>query len=358
MKWSAPGCKGTFYCRGKNRIIYYYHERLRTSLKLLYSKKNKEIAADIIRQRELSGIVSLDPDKPRNLEEAWKLFKTNFKDRKAFNTINNTKLALNKLIGENIELQNINKISNAIEKNIVKTQILPRSVNSYLASLKAFFNWLKEKKYITDNPIRKSFQIKIPDKKIETYTDSELAAIFEYWKAKNFEFYLFIRFLYESAFRLKEAYNLKWKQILTGNKFNNVIFIPKSKYGDRKETFPMSDEIKNIFKEVLSYKNSHDKEQKVFTLTHKRNVSKSFDQTMKDLGIPKHLQYENGNGRALHTIRKTRITHWVERQLLSEVVVEKLSRDNYSTVRKYYANLENLDLMKYMKSFSELSEGS
>ena len=38
------------------------------------------------------------------------------------NTINNTKLALNKLIGENLNLDNSNRISNIIETNITKVR--------------------------------------------------------------------------------------------------------------------------------------------------------------------------------------------------------------------------------------------
>ncbi len=89
-------------------------------------------------------------------------------------------------------------------------------------------------------------------------------------------------------------------------------------------------------------------------MPNKCNINRSFDKVLKALAIPKRIQYASGNGRAIHTLRKTRISHWVEKQFLPETVVEKLSRDKYETVRRYYTNLDGITLSKHMKSFSEI----
>jgi len=356
MKWTEPGCRGRFYYRGKTKIIWYYIDGKRKSLKLKYSKKNKIIAAEVIRQEELSGIDRLESNRPQDLKEAWELFKNTFTGRKAKNTITNTKFALTSLIGDNYDLEESRKLTKIVEGNIQSSSLMPRSVNSYLASLKAFFNWLKENNYITDNPVKQSLKLKVPDKQIEIYSEDELQQIFDYWKTRNKEFYLFFRFLYETAFRLSEGLTLTWKQVKFGKKWHTDIFLPKSKFGDRKETFPLYDEIKTILEQVKSYSNGIATNSKVFTLPHRRNILKHFDRSLENLEIPKHVLYQYGTGRALHTFRKTRMTHWVEKQFLPEIVVEKLSRDNYETVRKYYVNLDNMQLHQYMKSFAELKK--
>ena len=354
-RWSAPGCKGVFYIRGKNKIIWYQIDRKRRSLGLIYGKQNKEIAADIVRKEELTGLSNLSINTPKNNSEAWIEFKESHTQKK-FNTINNTKLALNSLIGEDFNLDQLENISSIIEQRIISTTLSPRSVNSYLASLKAYFNWMIEKKYILENPIIKNLKIKIPDKKIEIYSDVELQAIFDFWKGKNTEMYLFLNFLYETAFRINEALTLKWKQVINANKWYDSIFLEASKFGDRKESFPLSEAIINILKQVKTYTEKPEQQNSVFSMPNKRNINKLFDNALKELEIPKRLQYDEGNGRAIHTIRKTRITHWVVKQHLPEIVVEKLSRDNYETVRKYYANLDIMDLQKHLKSFSDLKE--
>ena len=47
--WVSVGCKGKFYTRGKNKIIWYRRGTERKSLSLSYSVANKQIASEIIR---------------------------------------------------------------------------------------------------------------------------------------------------------------------------------------------------------------------------------------------------------------------------------------------------------------------
>jgi len=95
----------------------------------------------------------------------------------------------------------------------------------------------------------------------------------------------------------------------------------------------------------LSYKS---KINPVFSINHIRTVSKKFDKALIELNIPKHSVVELGNGRGLHAIRKTRIMHWAVVEKLPLIVLEKLTRDKYNTLREYYTNLNSQDYKKYI----------
>lgn len=86
----------------------------------------------------------------------------------------------------------------------------------------------------------------------------------------------------------------------------------------------------------------------VFSLPDMRHVSRLLDRSMKELGIPKQIISMPGTGRNLHTFRKTRITHWIVKQKLSLQTLEYLTRDNYRTLKKYYADMEHEDYRKYV----------
>lgn len=71
---------------------------------------------------------------------------------------------------------------------------------------------------ITNYEITKVFEpemkVKQTDKIIEIWSDSELNLIFNYFKKKDIKFYIFLKILYLTSFRVMELVTLSKKQIL------------------------------------------------------------------------------------------------------------------------------------------------
>lgn len=343
--WKYPGCKGRFYVRGQNNIIQYHYRNERKSLGLPYSIQNRKIAGEKILYYENRNLYVRD-NMPKKISEAYYYFENTFNKKKRPKTIINTKLAIRKFITTDYECVETDIIHDCIIYEINNSKLLPRSINSYLRSLKAFFNWcIRNKIMPNENPINTDMFIKIPDKMVDIFTAEELKKIFDYWKNKNKEFYYFIKFLYLTAFRKNEAKDLVWNQIWNNNNFRDEILLPKSKYGNIYETFPLADNLIDIIRKLKSWKK---KEGKVFILQDIRHLGRMLDKSMKEMDIPKKTYETAGNGRSFHTFRKTRITYWAVEEQLPIIVLEKLTRDNYQTLRKYYTKLEIKDYKKYI----------
>lgn len=359
--YKENGCKGTFYTRGKNYVIWYRLNHDRQSLQLRYSTVNRKIAADKIRMYENRDIYLKD-NMPAKISELWAFWKNEIGTKKADKTIIATKNGINKLLSSDLRLietelirsdikQRIsllykNSSANTIEINgIEEKKIGARTINSYLRSLRAFFNFAVRNLIIPYNPITSDMFFKTAEKYPDVFTDKELRKIFRYWYGKDKEMYYFLLFLYLTAFRKNEGKNLKWEQVIYDDTFRELIILPKSKYGNIYDTFPLADNIKKILTKLDNYET---KQNPVFTLKHIRNVSKDFDNSLIELNIPKHTIVSDGNGRGLHALRKTRITNWAVKDKLPLIVLEKLTRDKYNTLRKYYTNLDSQDYKKYI----------
>ena len=333
--WTFPGCKGRFGVRGKNQIIYYYINRRKYSTGLKYSAQNKKIAGQKIAKEETGGVWPPAPERSNLLKEEFNKFISIAQRSKSPGTINNYKRAYKFFFNDRrIDLNNKIKIKSIIESRLHYSNLSPVTLNSYLSRLKSFFNYLIEAETITDNPIKKIYFSKITDKPIEIFTSEELEKLFNYWEKRDEVFYLFLRFIYITAFRRNEAMNLEAKQYYNNGSYRENIII-RSKYGDRYQYFPITKKVKELLKKLPT-------SGRAFPYNSASSLNKKLARSMEILNIPKSTHQNSGYGRSFHTIRKTRITDWIKKGANINAI-EKLSRDNYKTVAKYYDAVKTSD---------------
>lgn len=344
-RWYFPGCKGSFYTRGKNNIIWYYNNGIRRSTGLQYSPTNRVIAGQEQAQKELR--IKLSPEKKRikTLGTAFNYFLDKTSHNKSKGTVDHYKNSFRAFFPDPDILLIEDDIIKANIKNKLNSGKLSRiTLKNYLVDIKAFFKFLKDEGIIDEVPITKQDIPKVPHKPIEIFTQSELEKILTYWESKDLRFYCFFRFIYKTAFRYNEAITLKWWQVKIGEEWRDKIILKKSKYGNIEEYFPLTDGIKEILNDIP------DKDQdKVFPweLSSKSYINRKFKNSLKELSIPIKTMDHAGYGRNIHILRKTRITEWIK-QGISVSGLEKLSRDNYQTLKRYYNAVETSDYTKFI----------
>lgn len=340
--WSMTGCKGRFYVRGKKNIIWYQDGRsYRISTNLEYSRANRQLAADKIRQMEMPGVVS----EARTIFSAFREFIELSKQSKTENTIRNYLISFKRLISQDFRLEYYLDIRQMIENNVQMNDanLSKKSLNLYLKNMRAFFNYLVEKEYMFKNPVLKSMYFKIPEKSIEIYTEEELHKIFNYLKyeRKKHHYYEYFKIIYYCALRRSELLNMKWDHVKDRNRFRPEIIIPKSKFGNRVDYFPITDELREYFEEIPQ------NTEYVFNINGNM-FNNALNKALIAMEIDKHTEIANGNGRAIHTFRKTRISEWLYKQNLELQIVSQLSRDSIATLMKYYAKMERKKLRDYL----------
>lgn len=341
--WSMPGCRGRFYVRGINNIIWYQSGRdYRVSTGLEYNRANKQLSADKIRQIEMPGVVSQTNN---TIFSAFREFIDYSKQTKTENTIRNYLISFKRLISQDLRLEYYLEIRKMIEDNVIKNQfnLSNKSLNLYMKNMHSFFNYLVEKEYMLKNPVLRTMYFKVPDKPIEIYTEEELEKIFNYLKyeKKKHSYYEYFKIIHYCALRRSELLNMEWDHIKEKNRFRSDIIIPKSKYGNKVDYFPLTDELKEFFANIPQI------DKKVFNLN-----GTMFDRAIRKaliaMEISKQTEIYGGNGRAIHTFRKTRISEWLYKDKLEIQIVSQLSRDSIATLMKYYAKMDRAKLKKYL----------
>lgn len=332
--WKFDGCKGSFFLRGKNNIIWYRRSRYtRFSTGLPYTQKNKLIAGQRIAKEETRDLPFLA--RKLTLKQAYSLYIEHIDKRTHENTKKNYIEVFNRVFPNQDILLDSYEIRDIIQE-LKSRDVSNVTISNYLRTIKIFFNFLIEKDLLTKNPVKKSDFPKIKPKPIEIFTKSELDRMFEKAKQTDFEFYLFLMFTYKTAFRVNEALKLTKADIMVGADWRPQIILGSSKYGDKVDLFPLTETIVDILKQVPNLDQMKIDVPIFFKDISRRAIQKKFDTIMKACDVPKHTTNDTShNGRLFHTLRKTRITEWIK-EGISVHGLEKLSRDNYKTVRKYY----------------------
>ena len=336
--YKIDGCKGSFFLRGKNNIIWYRrsrNERFTTGLE--YTPKNRIIAGQRIKEEENKGVLNSDI---KTIGQALEYYEQTTKQKKSDLTREQYKYTFRAVFPDHSKL--INDFD-YIRNRLVKLKNSDRSnvtIFNYYAVVSSLYNHLVKRNIINKSPISREDFPKVQRKIIETFTVAEMDLLFNHFKTVDFNFYLYLRFLYTTAFRMNEARKLKKSQIITDGKFRSQIIIGKSKFGDRTDYFPLTKSIQEIINQIPGIWEKRN-DDFVFDCSDKpRPMMFSYLKTaLVLLDIPtKTMEYE-GKGRSFHTLRKTRITDWIQSGI-SIHGLEKLSRDTYATVRKYYDAVE------------------
>ncbi len=360
--YSMPGCKGRFFVRGKKSIIWYKVGNRMKSCGLIYNRKNRKIAGDIIAESE-SPEHFRNENHPVTIIQAFKIFIEQSKNTKHKNTLQQYIYSFKSYITEDLILNDDNKITLHIENNLLKRNHASKTATVNLIRLSSFFNYCIEREWMRKNPIIKTLKPKKTEKIIEIYTPEEIKKIFDYWQEKNYQFYLLIQTIYICALRKNEAVNMEWDQVLnTDGDYRQSIMFEKSKFGNKPDKFPLTDKLKNIFDQVESRKESKGK---IFNISdYSRTIDYRFNKGLEALNIPKYTVGDGNTkqmnisgierkrkavyGRCIHTLRKTRISEWLYTEKLTPQIVSKLSRDSLDTVMKYYAYTDSDELGKYV----------
>lgn len=344
--WKIDGCKGSFFLRGKNNIIWYRrsrNERFTTGLE--YTPKNRLIAAKRIKEEEGKGQIFTEI---KTIGQALDFFESSNKNNKAKSTHRVYNVNFGVIFNDrSILINDFKYIHNRLEelKNSDRSNF---TIYNYYVMVSALYNFLKKRKVINSSPIEKSDFPKMRSKIVDIFSTNELTQLYNYFETKNFDFHLYLRFLYTTAFRVNEARTLKKSQVIIDNKYRTQIIIGKSKFGNKTEYFPLTPAVQNILNQIPGI---WDKSQDdyIFDLAKVKisTISNRFKAGMDKLSIPyKTVDYQ-GKGRSLHAIRKTRITDWIKSGI-SIHGLEKLSRDNYATVRKYYDAVDTDSYEKFV----------
>lgn len=334
--WIMPGCTGRFYVRGKNNTIWYRRGTERKSLSLPYSTINRKIAADIIIHEENPEVY-----KPKTKETLNDKYIEYLNEKVLINqksTMRYKKLIAVKYFDKTFYLNETSEHYNYVltKFNLSKNNLA--TLSTELSLISSFYNFLLEKELIKKNPF-KNYKIKVVQRGIITYTDEELEKIFEYLK-NDIDMYYIVKILYYTALRVNELINMKWEQIYSNGQYLENILLT-SKFKDRQEMFPMTEELKSYFdnfkkdgingKIIKKYSYSKAK-------LRMRNCFEKLNIRKNNSSVKEHY---------FHYLRATRITKWAE-QGLSAIIISKLSRDNINTVMKYYNNIDNTTLHRYL----------
>lgn len=338
--WSMAGCEGRFYVRGKKNIIWYRNGTQRTSTGLVYSSENKILAKEKVQFVELNR--NINGQQNFTISEAYRYFLQQTAKDKAKRTIRLYTLSLQQLLTTDCLISDYVAIRQEIANNLTKLNVKNRTKNTRLTTVRSFFQYFIDYEFIEKNPVTRKMFLKTVEKPIEIFEVEELNAIFEYLRRKDIRTQMYFKILYYCALRREELASMRWNQVIDENgNFRENLIIPLSKYKNKVDKFPLTDELKEMFKKL-----NPQKEGKIFSTA---DVYYEIFRTAIDwTGIKPKVKWE-GNTIGLHTLRKTRISEWLFKQNLPVQVVSELSRDNINTIMTFYAKLSSKKLHDYLK---------
>ena len=218
------------------------------SLKLKDTRENRKVAKMLKLQKENSLAFSYNKvQQDITVTEAYQEFmETKSENAKA--TIEYYEYSLRLLVKDygNVFVSRLG--SKEIKKIVNQYKGLSKeSIISYRRGMKIFFNFLIQKKYISENPVGKIEKTR--NRNVEVMTDEELTEILKYFKNRNIDHYNLIKFLVLTGFRISEAISLYWVDI------KNDYIIIKNKKGKRRDIFPITDEIREHVRNIPNTQN-------------------------------------------------------------------------------------------------------
>lgn len=292
-------------------------------------------AVDYYYQLDLAndGIESLRPSFPsKPLIDAFEAFLGEYAEFRAKKTREQYIYSMKFFFPDpNILTNNIESISQAIQTAKKSAKVSETTINSYMRSLRKFFNWCVKKKWMKENPIDND-NIPKPDRpEPKNWEDEELERLFEYLKKQDVEFYCLCRLIYVTSMRIHQALELRWENILRDDECIRI------KRKGRKEPyyFPITHQVESVLQILTPL--SKDQE----TLFQWKSVSRHrlydrLNAACDELGIDR-------NGRAFHVFRKTRITKLAEKNPL---LTSQSSDVSMKTMENNYIRKKNARAMK------------
>ncbi len=213
----------------------------------------------------------------------------------------------------------------------------PKTVNGYLALVRAFFNIEVVKGHIVTNPMNHIRNVRVEKNKPDFYTEEELKEFFNQQMHSNYKL-AFIGLLH-TGMRIEELANIHWSDIDFSKRTVKVSrkenFNPKTSNSER--TIPLNEVIYN---ELLNESKNKKSEIFVFTSVNGRKIR---ERTL--LNVCKKIASKAGiQSRAyLHKFRHTFATHLVRKNVAIERVQKLLGHSSISETL-IYAHLKPDDM--------------
>jgi site-specific recombinase XerD len=242
----------------------------------------------------------------------------------------------------------IRERQNSKHKEIDFVKPKPKTVNSYLETMKAFFKSEVMKDRIEKNPMKHILNLKKESPKPEYYTEDEIKKFFSQEMHENYRF-AFLG-LYYTGMRINELVNVTWDDICMERK---LIFVRRkngfnTKTDNSERAIPMSEMLYNLMQKKSENKNSP-----IYVFCSVKNKKLS---ARRMLGICKAIGELAGiKGRIfLHKWRHTFATRLSQRKVPIEAI-QKLMGHASIKETMVYAHVKSEELHDEVNKLNEKS---
>ncbi len=333
---------GTIYKpKNVNRIyIKYKNFRIATGLRADI-KHNWKIAAEMLEQIHYRYIHYNEvPQTTIPVQEAILMFLDKYLVNKSPKTRATFKLTFRHIIGDiNFELTP-KQLENAAINFIKKANHLnATSQRTYLRHFQTFAYWCHKQNLIPSAPRIMQYAPKPLKPTIETYTKEEIEKLLTHLKENDIEMYYLIKFLLLTGFRISEALTLYWNQI------DDTKILIANKTTKQTEVFPLTEEIKNLLKEIATGPGqSHKSSGKVFpwSLSSTSTLLRRLKKHLYDIGIQPR--------KGFHTFRRTFREMLLQEHVPLEVVQTLMRHSDIRTTLEHYTKINITYLEKHLHS--------
>ena len=305
-------------------------------LKLLFMKGKK-------------GVFYMDPR-----EILKKYFNNCFAKNLSKKTIDNYSHTLNCLINylDSRGMDNFKLVDSDVISSFLKSRgekVSKTTIRNNFVALRAFFNFMAMKGYITDNPFRYLSTPKIPKRKKIIFKNSEIQKLMQFdtntfLGSRN---YCIMAFLFSTGMRISELTSLRLDDIDLELELINIIG-----KGDKQRYVPISSPLKNLiiryFKKRNSYVTEHNLRSRYFFISRSgrmmcpTNVQDIFRKVKKQYGIDKKRF-------SPHTFRHTFATDYLLNGGDVFSLQKILGHSNLNTTKEYVDMDDNLIRMQNEK---------
>lgn len=289
-------------------------------------------------------------------------------DRKYNNVTENTLTTYHYYLKEFKEFCQENEIVNVedITPNLVKNFLIScqkkgnnaTSINSKLARIRAFLNYMVECDVIKENPAKKVKKAKT-DVKIDVFTDQQIKQMLSYYRRIKqrekslfaYRDYTLIVTLLGTGLRLQEVVNLKWSDL----DFENYMLTVFGK-NRKREMIPITEK---LVKELLAYQvfvKSYFKDKQieyVFTNIKGKQMTKNAVQSIFKR-LSKIMNFKDVR-LSCHTFRHT-FCQKLAMSGMSAFAIQKLMRHQDISVTMKYVAMWGNDLKEQNDKFNPLNK--
>lgn len=284
-----PGC----YCYERHGRVHtnVYGDRKAIKPQIAWHKDNKELALEVLQNRINDYYLNKKSEVKNTLFNLLNIYaETHFQNYNS-ETIKKYKQAKTALLTNDLHLDKDTEIRAMVMENLNKTNWSINTKRKQLSLVSAIFNYATEIGLIDKNPILKSMIPKEQKLIIVAFTRTEINSIENYYKAKNYEMSLLIKFIGITGVRISEALNLTWDRVY----FENKKIIIDGKGNAEREIPLFFDGLIDCLDELKKYTYENNK---VFKWKLQDYPSMLLEKAKKELNINKKV--------AFHGIRKMR----------------------------------------------------